>query len=69
MSDILNNNIVIILISLIWGIGLAILFRRICMDDNCVIVNAPKKLIDDNNIIRHKNRCYELEKYDSPCIY
>ena len=69
MTSVLDNNIVIILISLIWGIGLAILFRRVCQGDNCIIVNAPQTLTSQNNIIRDKNKCYQLEKYDSPCVY
>ena len=69
MTSVLDNNIVIILVSLIWGIGLAILFRRICQGDNCVIVNAPQSLVGQNNIIRDNNKCYQLEKYDSPCSY
>ena len=70
MVNILENNIVIILISLIWGIGLALLFRRVCQNDSCMIIKVPSSLYTQNHIIYDKNnRCYQLEKYLSPCVY
>ena len=70
MTNILENNIVIILISLIWGLGLALLFRRVCQNDVCTIIKVPPSLYTQNNIIYDKNnRCYQLEKYQSSCVY
>ena len=70
MTSILENNIVIILISLIWGLGLALLFRRVCQNDVCTIIKVPPSLYTQNNIIYDKNnRCYQLYKYPSPCVY
>ncbi|XWV24830.1 hypothetical protein QJ856_gp0953 [Tupanvirus deep ocean] len=71
MASILQNRIVIILISLIWGFGLALLFRRVCQNDQCVVVKVPPLFDENNNIIydNKSNKCYKLEKYSSQCIY
>lgn len=70
MASIFDNRGIIILISMIWGFGLALLFRRECQNDQCVIVRVPPSFNSGNNIIYDKNnRCYQLHKYPSPCIY
>ena len=61
-----NNRIIVILISLIWGFGLALLFKRSCKNDTCVIVKAPDNFPEK---IRSGNKCYRLEKYNADCIY
>lgn len=63
-----NRNIIII-ISLIWGLGLALLFKKVCQNDQCTIIKVPSQF-SQNNIIYDKNdRCYQLTKYPSPCVY
>ena len=71
MSNILNNRIVIILISMIWGFGIALLFRKVCQNDQCVVVKVPPAFNNSNHIIydNSSNRCYKLEPYPSSCIY
>lgn len=70
MRELLENRIIIILISIIWGFGLALLFRKVCLNDQCTIVKVPPSLNINNNIIHDKNdRCYQLQKYPSPCAY
>lgn len=69
MAKFLENRFIIILISMIWGFGLALLFRRICQNDQCIIVKVPPLLEQQGNIIYDKNRCYHLQKYPSPCVY
>lgn len=44
-----------ILISILWGFGLACLFRKVCRGRNCIIYNAP----DPNEI---KKKTYEYNK-------
>ena len=70
MASIFDNRTIIILISIIWGFGLAILFRQVCQNDQCVVVQVPNTFNAQNNIIYDKNnRCYQLYKYSSPCVY
>ena len=50
----LNN----IIVSIIWGFGVACLFKKICHTKNCIVIKAPK----NNNMIYDNNRCFQLEK-------
>lgn len=70
MASIFENRIIIILISLIWGFGLALLFRKVCQNDQCIVVKVPPSFNAQHNMIYDRNnRCYRLEKYLSPCVY
>jgi len=69
MANIFENKTVVIFVSLLWGLGLTILFRKICTNDQCVIVKVPHNFIDTGNIIQDKNKCYKLIKYNSQCVY
>jgi len=52
----------IILISIIWGLGLACLFRKVCNDRDCIEYKAPNINFVKNNIWKYNNKCY---KYDT----
>lgn len=68
-SDILNNRAITIIISIIWGLGLALLFRKTCQNENCVVVKVPPEFYLRHNIIKSGNHCYQLQKYASTCNY
>ena len=42
MLKFLKRDIGRIIISIIWGFGLATLFRKICKGKNCIILKAPE---------------------------
>ena len=70
MANILQNRTIIILISLIWGFGLALLFRKVCQNDQCTVIKVPPQFVKQQNVIYDKNnRCFELKKYPSQCTY
>ena len=61
MTDTVENHIIIILISMIWGFCLALLFRKIYPNNGCVIIDVPLSFIKNNDIIKGKhNNCYKL---------
>ena len=65
-----DNRIFVILLSLFWGVGLALIFRKVCTNDQCIVVKVPHVFDESNKMIYDKNnRCYKLVKYDSPCAY
>lgn len=64
----MNERSVSIIISLIWGIGIALLFRRICKDGNCTVVKVPLQFNSDG-FIYSRNKCYKLHKYLTKCEY
>ena len=61
-----TNRIFVILISLIWGFGLALLFRKACQNDTCIIIKPPENFPDK---IKSGNKCYALKRYSTDCVY
>ena len=57
-----------IIISIIWGLGIAALFRKICQGPDCVVIQGP-----DPNIIREKTfkigdkKCVQFTPYYVDC--
>lgn len=71
MDRLLNTREGRIMISVIWGLGLAFLFfKQTCKGENCIVYSAPP--IDDitKNIYAHKNNvneCYIFKPYSVNC--
>ena len=63
-DDSKTNNIIV---SIIWGIGISTIFRKICTNNNCIVIQSSK--IDDNDkYIYFKNdKCYTLNKQKIDC--
>ena len=59
-----DTNLNSIIISIIWGIGLACLFRKVCKN-NCIIVKAPANM--DKYVEHVDNKCYKFTKNDIAC--
>lgn len=56
-----------IIISVIWGLGLAALFRRVCEGRNCIVIKGPKPKEIDNKIYKFDQKCYKYNSYPSSC--
>ena len=58
-----------IIISIILGLGLATLFRKVCKDRDCIIFRAPDIKKIQNQIFKFEGKCYkfseEIERFDS----
>ena len=58
-----------IIISIILGLGLATLFRKVCKDRDCIIFRAPDIKKIQNQIFKCEGKCYkfseEIERCDS----
>lgn len=67
MTDFFNNHKIVIIISLIWGFGLALLFRKYCKNDECNIIQVPNNFNNTNQTIYNNNKCYSLNKYFVQC--
>ena len=57
-----------IFFSFLWGLGVAVLFRKICKNKKCVVIQAPDNYEIENNVIQKDNRCYKLKKYNDACF-
>ena len=56
-----------ILISVIWGLGLAAIFRRVCEGRSCIVIKGPKPKDIDNKIYRFNKKCYKYNSYAAEC--
>jgi hypothetical protein len=56
----------IVLTSIIWGLGLAALFRRVCKNRSCIIMKAPNPEWMKKQVMEENNTCYRMiPKLDS----
>jgi len=62
-----NNDEAKILISIIWGLGFATLFRKACKGRNCIVINGPKPSEMENKIYRFDNKCYKYKAINTKC--
>ena len=67
MLKLLESKTGVIMMSILWGLGLACLFRKVCKDRDCIVYHAPnmeeiKKILQNtgqteiNLIINEKNK-------------
>lgn len=56
-----------IMLSILWGLGLSCLFRKVCKDRNCIIYRAPDpdKIMSDIYIV--DNKCYKYNTKITKC--
>jgi hypothetical protein len=55
-----------IIVSALFGLALALLFRRICKD-NCVIYSAPEFKDIEENTFNLEDTCYKYKSYPVKC--
>jgi len=67
LDDFLNNKQGRIILSIIWGLGLASLFRKACKDRSCIIVKAPNVKEVTNNVYKFDNKCYTFNTESTKC--
>lgn len=60
-TNILKSHDVRIVFSIIWGLGLASLFRRVCKGRNCIIYRAPSPEYIKGKTFGFNNKCYNYE--------
>lgn len=56
-----------ILISCLLGLGLASLFRKVCNDNNCMIIYSPPAESINNKVFKYKDECYTYTSEDTSC--
>ncbi len=54
-------------ISILLGIGLASLFRKVCNDKNCIVFNGPIISEFDGKIYKYGEKCYKYSASPSEC--
>lgn len=56
-----------IIMSIIWGLGLAALFRKVCAGRNCIVYKAPNPQQIINNVYQHDSKCYRYTPETTKC--
>ena len=56
-----------VVVSIILGLGLATLFRKVCKDRDCIIFKAPDIKKIKNQIFKFYNKCYQFEENIEKC--
>lgn len=55
------------IISILWGLGLATMFQKICNDQKCIIYQAVDPNTIKNNIYNHNGECIQFEPELTTC--
>ena len=53
-----------ILMSILWGLGLSALFKKVCKGRNCIVYSAHNPREIEKNIYKHNEKCYNFEELD-----
>ena len=56
-----------IIMSIILGIGLASLFRKVCNERNCIKFNGPVITNVEGKIFKHGAKCYKYNAVPEKC--
>ena len=63
----LNTPLGNIFISIILGLGLATLFRKVCNDKNCIVFNGPVISDIEGKTYKHGDKCYKYSVESDKC--
>jgi len=67
INKLLSNDFGCNVISCILGLGLASLFKKICVDDNCLIIKSSSDWDIENKIFQNNNKCFKFKTERTKC--
>lgn len=67
VADILNTTMGSVIVSIIIGLGLAALFRKVCDDKKCVVVKAPNSEEIERYYYKVQDDCYKYTPESVSC--
>lgn len=56
-----------IILSVIWGLGLSALFRKVCKERNCIVIKGPRPEEMNNKIYQFDGKCYKYSAVNTTC--
>jgi hypothetical protein len=68
VTEIMNTSYGPMIISVILGLGLATLFRRVCEDKQCMVVKSPNSEDIEKYYYKLQNDCYQYTPETVECI-
>ena len=66
--SILDTNTGQVAISVILGLGLAMLFQKVCREEKCTVYLSPAENKITDQIFTQNGQCYKFVKVDVPCL-
>lgn len=70
MLEIFSKRPMVILLSVLWGLGLATLFASVANGRNCIIVRGELPAEVEKKVFQYpdlKDKCYTYKSYITPC--
>lgn len=67
IKRLLNTHLGRIIISILLGLGLASLFRKVCTDKNCIKFDGPIISELEEKIYEHGNKCFQYKLKSEKC--
>ena len=65
--DIFKSKLSKIILGILWGFGLAVIFRYACLGKNCVIYKSPIPANFKNNIYSFDEKCFTYKPVSTTC--
>jgi hypothetical protein len=56
-----------IILGIVWGIGLACIFRSACSSSGCVIYRAPDPALVRKKVYQKEEKCYQYKQQNTEC--
>lgn len=66
MNKLLNTEVGQRIVSIILGLGLASIFRKVCSNNNCLVIKGPK-IVDMDKYYKIDKKCYKYNPYPINC--
>lgn len=67
IKELLETNHGQIILSIILGIGLATIFRKVCQGNSCLVVKGPSLEDVKKYYYKFEDNCYQYKPYASKC--
>ena len=67
LKRLLNTGLGKFFISILLGLGLATLFRKVCKDKNCITFNGPVISEIDGKIYKYGEKCFKYAASAAAC--
>jgi|TARA_B100000900_G_C20387289_1_gene637080 hypothetical protein len=66
MNKLLNTEVGQRIVSIILGLGLASIFRKVCSNNNCLVIKGPK-IVEMDKYYKIDKKCYKYNPYPINC--
>lgn len=67
IKDLLNTKMGQILLSIILGLGLATLFKKVCKDNGCIVIKGPPRQDVEKYYYKIDDDCYKYTPQVTDC--